>query len=565
MDEKGQKVLELEARLKKSEAAKRIIAQTNRLLDHELYKSTVVSKVGELSRYVSDFPELVRRLFDLIADLVAYDAGVLLLARPVGHSFGVVIRNPVGRAFLDTLERKTIQSFKKSAGLSRDSEAAVREFVSGELRNRKEPLRSDVAFLLRLGENAFGSIALGAEKSSAFAPGELEGVRLVTHHAALLIDDAVRYRDLQEALQKLRVLDELKSDFLSHVSHELRTPLSTMREATAQVLEGLKGPLNEEQRRFLEIAQRNIDRLTRIIDNLLNLSRLEAKRIQLERKWTEPASLAKEVLESFRPQAEKAQISLKDELPPSLPEILVDADRIRQILTNLIGNALKYTEAGGTITVGERRSAKGLEWEVRDTGIGIPRESLSKIFERFERVSKIPIPGVGGAGLGLAIAKELVELHGGRIWVESELGKGSRFTFSLPLVKERDLVRDYLDGCIQEAKGSHSFVSLVLVGIHPLGRRPKTGGQRIASTSEPESQFETLLARCTRNPLDRVFKWAPGAFALVLAGAAKGNALDVGRRLKREARRFSLRIQTVTYPVDGESPEELIGKCRLSS
>lgn len=296
--------------------AKRIIAQMNRLLDEELYKSTVVSKVGELSRYVSDFPELVRRLFDLVAELVPYDAGILLLARPVGPSLDVVIRNPVGRAFLDMLERKTIRSFEASAGLRVNSEAAVEALVSGTLRDRKEPLRSEAAFLLRLGENAFGSLALGAEKSSAFAPGELDGVRLVTTHAALLVDDAVRYRDLEEALQKLKVLDELKSDFLSHVSHELRTPLSTMREATAQVLEGLKGPLNEGQRRFLEIAQRNIDRLTRIIDNLLSLSRLEAKRIQLERKPTELAKLARELLESFRPAAEKAQISLKDALPP---------------------------------------------------------------------------------------------------------------------------------------------------------------------------------------------------------------------------------------------------------
>lgn len=249
--------------------------------------------------------------------------------------------------------------------------------------------------------------------------------------------------------------------------------------------------------------------------------------------------------------------------PPSLPEILVDADRIRQILTNLIGNALKYMEAGGTVTLGARGIAKGVEMEVRDTGIGIPREALSKIFERFERVSNIPIPGVGGAGLGLAITKELVELHGGKIRVESEVGKGSRFTFSLPFLQERDLVRDYVDARIEEAKQSHSFVSVVLVGLHPFGRRGTRTGPGVPS--ELESQLQTVLIRMTRSPADRVFPWAPGAFALALAGAAKGNAEEVGRRVKREAGQCSLRIQSATYPVDGQSAEELIKKCLPSS
>lgn len=129
---------------------------------------------------------------------------------------------------------------------------------------------------------------------------------------------------------------------------------------------------------------------------------------------------------------------LEDKLPPSLPETFVDPDRIRQIITNLVGNSLKYTKEGGTITLSAQTEEGSLEVSVIDTGIGIPAEYLDKIFERFERVSKIPIPGVGGAGLGLAICRELLDLHKGRICVESQVGKGSKFTITLPIYKEQE-------------------------------------------------------------------------------------------------------------------------------
>ncbi len=375
------------------------------------------------------------------------------------------------------------------------------------------------------------------------------------------------YKELEALHKKLQEIDSSKSDFVSHVSHELRTPLTTMREANSQLLDGLQGPLNEKQRKFIGISQRNLDRLTRIINNLLDLGRLDAGKIKLERRSIDITTLAREAMESLRLQAEQKQIKLEDKLPPSLPETFVDPDRIRQVFVNLIGNALKYTKEGGTIILSAQAEKDSLEVSVADTGIGIPAEYLDKIFERFERVSKIPIPGVGGAGLGLAICKELLEMHKGRIYVESQVGKGSKFTFSLPIYKEQDFLKDYLGEQIQAAKKSHSFAFLIMIDIENFDRLKKEWGSDIAEGLQ--KQLEDLISGSIRDPMDKVFRYNEATLTLVLIGTAKENGQAVAERLKAQAEKYefkakdkdvsvSLRFKAATYPVDGQTVEELI-------
>ncbi|MFH1504232.1 MAG: histidine kinase dimerization/phospho-acceptor domain-containing protein [Candidatus Omnitrophota bacterium] len=191
-----------------------------------------------------------------------------------------------------------------------------------------------------------------------------------SQEAALNISEDLQEakEDLERANKRLLEIDRIKSDF---VSHELRTPLTTMREANAQLLEGLHGSLNEGQRKFLEISQRGVIRLSRIINDLLDISRLEAGKMQLEKKLADVVVLAKDAVDSVRPLARQKRIELEDKLPPFSPEIFVDPDRIKQVFINLAGNAIEYTQEGGRITISAEKKPGRVEISVTDTGIGI--------------------------------------------------------------------------------------------------------------------------------------------------------------------------------------------------
>lgn len=377
----------------------------------------------------------------------------------------------------------------------------------------------------------------------------------------------ILYKELEKQNGELKKLDELKSNFVSHVSHELRTPLTNVREANAQLLEELQGSLNKDQRRFLEISQNNLNRLLRIINNLLDLSRLEAGKIKLERKAVDISTLAREVIDSLNSFAERKQIKLENKLPAHLPEIVVDSGMIRQVLSNLVDNALKYTAEKGRVTLSSEQKKDVLEISVVDTGIGISPEYLGKIFDRFERARNIPISVVGGAGLGLSICTELLDLHKGRIRVESELGKGSKFTFSLPLLYELDFFKDYLEAQIQEAKKQCSFVSLIMVYIENFTQLKKELGIKVVANCK--EQLETLIESYIRDPMDKLLRYGDRTLILVLIGASKENAQVIKRRLgasavkqkfkiKDRTIKFSLKFKEVTYPVDGQTGEELI-------
>ncbi|OGW69455.1 MAG: hypothetical protein A3A88_00555 [Nitrospirae bacterium RIFCSPLOWO2_01_FULL_62_17] len=243
-------------------------------------------------------------------------------------------------------------------------------------------------------------------------------------------------RELRAANEQLRELDHLKSAFVSIVSHELRTPMTSIKGYVENILDGLAGGLTEKQSYYLTRVKLNTERLTRMVNDLLDLSRIEDPEKCHDYLQPMPLSikdLAIEVVESFQPMARQRSITVKADHPASLPFLRADRDKLHRILTNLIGNAIKFTPAGGEVLVETTvRTDDSLQICVSDTGCGIPSHEHDKIFDKFFRGAAIP-EEARGAGLGLAITKSLVELHGGRIWLESGPGKGSRFFFSLPL------------------------------------------------------------------------------------------------------------------------------------
>ena len=230
---------------------------------------------------------------------------------------------------------------------------------------------------------------------------------------------------------RLKEVDRMKSDFFSLMSHELRTPLTSIREGTNLFLEGQGGEVTERQRKLLTIIAEESDRLITLVNSLLDLSRLEAGMVPFHFSEGNLPPLIDRTRRELLPLAESRNIRLEQEIA-EVPPISMDGERIRQVLRNLVGNALKFTPRGGSVRVVVRRTAEGVTVSVTDTGPGIPREHIPGIFEKFRQVSPADSRRLQGTGLGLAIVKHIVQAHGGKIWVESEVGQGSTFTFVLP-------------------------------------------------------------------------------------------------------------------------------------
>jgi two-component system, OmpR family, phosphate regulon sensor histidine kinase PhoR len=231
---------------------------------------------------------------------------------------------------------------------------------------------------------------------------------------------------------ELRRLERVRTEFVANVSHELRTPLTSIRGYLETLLDGaLEEPVNA--RRFLEIAHTHAERLSRLVDDLLQLSDIETGKLVLKPTLLSLHEVAAEVVTFFEKQAAQKSLTLINNVPPDI-RLEADWDRLTQIFVNLVDNAVKYTPGKGGITLGAERKAHGFVhvWVV-DTGIGIPSIDLPRITERFYRVDKARSRELGGTGLGLAIVKHLVQAHGGELWLESELGKGTTVNFSLPL------------------------------------------------------------------------------------------------------------------------------------
>ena len=235
---------------------------------------------------------------------------------------------------------------------------------------------------------------------------------------------------VMQDLTKLRKLEKVRSDFVSNVSHELRTPLASIKALTETLQEGaLEDP--PAARRFLGRMEIEIDNLTQMVQELLELSKIESGRVPLRKQFINPSEIIDRVVERMQVQAIRSGLSLISEYPTGLPQVLADPERISQVFVNLIHNAIKFTRPGGKITVHAYSDRGRVVFKVEDQGIGIEPDSLQRIFERFYKIDKAR--STGGTGLGLSISKHLIEIHGGKIWVESELEKGSSFFFTLPI------------------------------------------------------------------------------------------------------------------------------------
>lgn len=301
----------------------------------------------------------------------------------------------IERLALPPLQRAVREAVCERQPVARDGEAGL---VSVRVEGGERCYRIRTAPILRPAANG--------------NPGEVAG-------AVTVLEDVTR----------LREVDRMKDEFISVASHELRTPLTSLGMAVHLLAEGSMGPLTSRQERLVRMAAADAERLERLTKDLLDLTRLEAGTALPDRRPVSPSEVIEVALATLRRTAEGKRVTLEVRASSSLPPVLGDLEQLARVLTNLVGNAIRHTCPAGTVQVSAEESVGMVRFTVADTGTGIPSAYLERIFERF-----VQVPGAtsGGAGLGLPIAKKIVEAHGGSIWAESEPGRGSRFHFTVP-------------------------------------------------------------------------------------------------------------------------------------
>ena len=310
---------------------------------------------------------------------------------------------------------------------------------------------------ISLGDNIFGCIEIFKETS--FTPEDATCFQTIAQQVALPLKSATLYQELIETNQKLERLERLKSEFISIVSHELRTPLTSIKNSLDILMSGRCGEITSASDKFLNMAMRNVQRLSGIINDLLDLSKIEAGKMDFHFAPTNINSVINYVKTALSEVAKSKGLKLVTNESDDLPEILADSQRLEQVLTNLVSNAIKFTPDGKSITISSRmvnasdikvndcfkdvvKNLTGdyIEVCVKDEGIGIEQKNLLHTFDKFAQIENSLSRKAGGTGLGLPIAKQLLDAHKGAIWCDSELNKGSKFYFIIPANKVPSLV-----------------------------------------------------------------------------------------------------------------------------
>ena len=285
---------------------------------------------------------------------------------------------------------------------------------------------------------------------------------------------------LEKEAEERRRAETLKDEFVSTVSHELRTPLAIIKEGISLLADGIPGKLNDRQMKVLATAQGNVERLQKIINDLLDMSKIEAGKMKIERERTDVREVVNQTCTSMDSLVSKKGLALRARVPEAALQSHVDPLRITQVLTNLVHNALKFTREG-SITVSAELKDADVVCYVQDTGIGIAEEDVPKLFQKFTQIGRVDGAGTKGTGLGLSIARRIVELHGGRMWVESELGAGTTFHFTLPVFDAEDALKERVDDMIADAAEGQSDLTLFLYDIlFPADLSPEAEKQAFA-------------------------------------------------------------------------------------
>lgn len=388
---------------------RRLTQAAERITNGDLGARTLSLSGGEVGQFVRAFNRMAEKLQKQMAKRARAKDRLHTVLQVMTD--GVLIVNRHGRVQLLNPAAAQILKTTRERARKRTFVQAVRDHRIVEVFTRCQQSGRNETAILELDRERF--------------------IRMIV--TPLLRGDDRGYLVVMQDLTRLHQLQTMRQDFISNISHELRTPIASLRALVDTLSDGaLDDPVAAH--RFLRHMEVEVDALTQMVQELLDLARIESGKAALQLEAVPSVNLLRRATDRLRAQAERAELALRMDLEKELPAVHVDAGRVEQVLTNLIHNAIKFTPPGGTICISAiATDADTLTVKVKDTGVGIAPDDLPRVFERFYKADRAR--SGGGTGLGLAIAKHIVQAHGGRIWVESRLGQGSTFLFTLPIVK----------------------------------------------------------------------------------------------------------------------------------
>jgi PAS domain S-box-containing protein len=400
------------------------------------------AKIGRLVTSTLDLDTLFTQTVNLVGDQFGfYHAAIFTLDE---SGFNAILREATGKVG-ETMKQQqhTLNVGSKSVigNVTSTGKPMIVNNTAIDPIHRPNPLlpetRAEAGFPLRVGERIIGAIDIQSQEVEAFTQDDVSVLQTLADQIAIAIDNARSYELAQQAIKDMRELDRLKSQFLANMSHELRTPLNSIIGFSRVILKGIDGPVTELQQQDLSAIYNSGQHLLGLINDILDLSKIEAGKMELAFEDVNMRDVVKSVLSTATGLVKDKPIKLVQNVPSELPIIRADGMRIRQVMINLLSNAAKFTDEGSiTVDVAEKTTTAGqreLMISVTDTGPGISLADQSKLFQPFSQVDSSPTRKTGGTGLGLSISNQLVQLHGGRMGVHSAPGKGSTFYFTLPV------------------------------------------------------------------------------------------------------------------------------------
>lgn len=425
---------------------------------------SVLRNLSEITMKTTGVQEVTQHIVDIISHELNLAGALICLVDPKAHvlKIGAITQTPkikdsfsqVGKPLdevaisLDDTSNLAINAMndkeQKITGNLLDLLTPAADQIAADAIERVTGIKTIIIYPLFFAERALGVLCLGLAKSvEDLSRTEKETLHEVINVVSIAIDRAELMeninktnKDLEKANEKLELLDKLKDEFVSVASHELRTPMTAIKSYVWLALNGRGGSIDQKAREYLIRVYNSIERLIHLVNEMLDISRIESGRVTLNRTQFDMKKLIDDAMREFQAKATELYLSLSFECPEALPSVYADREKIYQVLENLVGNACKFTNSGGRITITAKVVGDIIEVSVADTGKGIKKEDMSKLFVKFSRLehSLVTIAG-SGSGLGLYIFRQYVELHGGKIWATSEEGKGSVFTFTLPVAK----------------------------------------------------------------------------------------------------------------------------------
>ena len=428
-------------------------------LDRRVKEFAALHEVAQIATESSDLGEVLNNSLDKVSELMAIETVAILLANEQDEEMIAAVRGDVSPKFLDWVKEQTASN-SIAGRVALSGVPIVIEDVSkypqlADMAIREEGLRSVAAVPLKSSGTVIGTLITASHDFHSFSSEDIQMLSTISEGLGPALKNAKLHAALQEKTRQLAAQNEelvaqqqalvekareakeanrLKSEFLAKMSHELRTPLNVIIGFSELMLDEITGPVHKEQKECLDSILAGARHLLSLINELLDLSKIESGKTELSMSEVALIDITEPLRKTMMPILAPRKQSLDVMVEEGLPRLYADAGRIRQVLLNLLSNSAKFTPHGGKLRVEAIRRGDWCQVSVIDNGIGIKKEDQKRIFESFYQVDSPLTKGSSGVGLGLAVTKQIIEKHGGRIWVESEYGKGSRFIFTLPLV-----------------------------------------------------------------------------------------------------------------------------------